>query len=342
MKKPNIIIVMTDQQRADLRKSCGCNLDTMPFLDEWAKGGIDFSNAYTPNPICLAARTSMFTGRYSHSHQVRTNQNVEDILYTKDLLDILKENGYLTALCGKNHTYLEESEFDFCAGTGHLSNKITEETSEEYKEFAKFLDATGFVAGDEPAPCGVEVQHPYQNVTSALEFIDSVPSDTPFFTWVSFAEPHNPYQVPYPYYDMFPVDELPECVSAKEAKFADKGCRFDRMRDIWEHVYGPDVEERILRSRSNYYGMLRLIDDQFKRLVDGLRQRNIEDDTIVIYLSDHGDFVGEYGLMRKGGDLAELLIHIPMIWKGPGIIPTGKDTEHFVSLIDILPQTNLN
>lgn len=100
-KRPNIIIVMTDQQRADLRKSCGYELDTMPFLDEWAQGGVDFECAYTPNPTCMPARVSMYTGRYSESHHVRTNHNMKDALYTRDLLDVLKENGYVTALCGK-------------------------------------------------------------------------------------------------------------------------------------------------------------------------------------------------------------------------------------------------
>ena len=93
--KPNIIIVMTDQQRADLRKACGYELDTMPFLDSWAEGGVDFTKAYTPNPTCMPARVSMFTGRYSQCHHVRTNHNSVDALYTKDLLDVLKENGFL-------------------------------------------------------------------------------------------------------------------------------------------------------------------------------------------------------------------------------------------------------
>ncbi len=73
----------------------------MPFLDEWAKGGVDFENAYTPNPTCMPARVSMMTGRYSECHQVRTNHNLQDALYTEDLLDVLKKNGYVTALCGK-------------------------------------------------------------------------------------------------------------------------------------------------------------------------------------------------------------------------------------------------
>ncbi|HBG76146.1 MAG TPA: sulfatase, partial [Clostridiales bacterium] len=76
---------------------------------------------------------------------------------------------------------------------------------------------------------------------------------------------------------------------------ADKGHRFIWLRSIWEKILGPDIDNRILRVRSNYHGMLRLIDDQFKRLIHGLDERNLVKNTIILFVSDHGDFVGEYG-----------------------------------------------
>lgn len=335
-KRPNIIIVMTDQQRADLRKSCGYELDTMPFLDEWAGGGVDFEQAYTPNPTCMPARVSMMTGRYSECHQVRTNHNLQDALYTEDLLEILKRHGYRTALCGKNHSHHESEDFDFHENTGHLGNEGETNTTPEEIAFADFLNSTNHMEMHVPAPGGVKVQHPYRNVSSALKFIDSVEEGQPFFAWVSFAEPHNPYQVPEPYFDMFPPDKLPP-THGTFLDLPEKGPRFQWIRGIWEKVLGEDIEERILRARSNYHGMLRLIDDQVKRLVEGLRERDLEKDTIVIYVSDHGDFVGEYGLIRKGPDLPDVLTHIPMIFKGPGIVPQGRRGACFVNLIDILP-----
>ncbi len=333
--KPNLIIVMTDQQRADLRKACGYELDTMPFLDEWGCGGVDFEKAYTPNPTCLPARVSMFTGRYSQSHQARTNHNEKDALYTKDLLDILKENGYRTALCGKNHSHHPMEDFDFWETSGHLGYEGERNTTPEEFAFADFLKATKHMETHTPSPGGVEVQHPYRNVSSAFKFIDSV-KDQPFFAWVSFAEPHNPYQVPEPYFDLFPPEILPPVHSGKEI-LPEKGEKFVWTRGIWEQVLGEQIEDRILRARSNYHGMLRLIDDQFKRLILGLRERNLEENTIVIFLSDHGDFVGEYGLIRKGPDLPDILSHIPMVWRGPGIAAQGRTSSGFVNLVDVLP-----
>ncbi len=335
-KKPNFLIVMTDQQRADLRRGAGYSLDTMPFLDSWAENGVDIARAYTANPTCMPARVSMFTGRYAACHRVRTNHNMADALYTKDLLDIFKENGYITALCGKNHSHRPASDFDFHQMSGHLGYEGEVNKTPEQKAFADFLCATKHMESHTPSPGGVEVQHPYRNVESALEFIDSLEGDRPFFAWVSFAEPHNPYQVPEGYFDLFKPEELPP-TAGSTADLAEKGPRFAWLRQVWEEVLGPEIEPRILRARSNYHGMLRLIDDQFRRLIEGLRDRGLEEDTIVIFLSDHGDFSGEYGLIRKGPDLPELLTRIPMLWRGPGIAAQGRRTEGFASIVDILP-----
>ena len=336
MNKPNIIIVMTDQQRQDLRKSRGYALDTMPFLDSWAAQGVDFGCAYTPNPTCMPARVSMFTGRYASCHQVRTNHNMRDARYTQDLLDVLKAQGYRTALCGKNHSHREPEAFDFHETCGHLGYEGETNPTEQMKEFADFLCGTRHMESHVPSPHGVEVQHPYRNVSSALRFMDETPRDQPFFAWVSFAEPHNPYQVPEPYFDMFPPESLPPVTAGTDC-LADKGHRWPWLRDVWEKVLGEDIENRILRARSNYHGMLRLIDDQFRRLIEGLEERGLRENTLVIFLSDHGDYVGEYGLIRKGADLPEILCRIPMAMQGPGVKPQGLRSDVCVSLVDLLP-----
>ena len=332
--QPNIIIIMSDQQRADLRAANGYELDTMPFLDSWAKGGVDFECAYTPNPTCMAARVSMFTGRYAESHNVRTNHNKSDALFTKDLLDILKEQGYKTAICGKNHSHHDNIAFDFSRCNGHMGSEEAETPDEA--QFSKFLAEMKHQISDDPAPDDITVQYPYRNVSHALEFIDSVNNKNPFFVWLSFAEPHNPYQVPKPYFDMFPSDKLPP-ISTANIDLSLKGHKFQFMRNMWEKLMGKDTDYRIQRARSNYLGLLRLIDDQVKRITKGLEERGIADNTIVIYLSDHGDFMGEYGLIRKGPDLPDILTRIPMIWHGPGIKAQDKMSKYCVNTVDILP-----
>ena len=334
--KPNIVIVMTDQQRADLRAGCGYALDTMPFLDRWAAEGVDMRLAYTPNPCCVPARVSMLTGRYPSCHNVRTNHNIRDVMCGEDLLDVLKRAGYQTALCGKNHSHRRVTDFDFAERSGHLGNAGEINDTPERIAFAEFLNQTHHMETYVPSPGGVEVQHPYRNVDSAFKFLDSRDKASPFFLWLSFAEPHNPYQVPEPYFDLFPPEVLPPLhTGAKD--LAAKGEDFEWERRAWEQVLGEKIETRILRTRSNYHGMLRLIDDQFRRFIEGLETRGLRENTVVVFLSDHGDFVGEYGLLRKGVGLPEVLTRITMAWQGPGFLKNSVNCRSCVSLVDILP-----
>lgn len=335
--RPNIVIVMTDQQRHDLRTAAGYALDTMPFLDRWFADGVDFERAYTPNPTCMPARVSLFTGRYASAHQVRTNHNGYDVRYTADLLDILTQAGYTTALIGKNHTHRSPQDFDYCQPNGHLGSEGDHPLSASEQEHDAFLKSLKFIDAPGPAPGSVETQLPYRNVTGALSFIDgAIEEGKPFFTWVSMAEPHNPYQVCEPYYSMFRPEDLP-LLQTDKSDLSTMGERFVWIREIWQRVLGEGIDTRIDENRAAYHGMLRLIDDQFKRLIEGLEDRGVLEETIVIFLSDHGDFVGEYGLVRKGADLPDVLTHIPMGWRGPTIAAQGRVGEPFVSIVDILP-----
>ena len=335
--KPNIVIVMVDQMRSDLRKAKGYPLDTMPFLDSLQASGIDFDRAYSPNPTCMPARVSMFTGRVPSCHNVRTNHNAEDAVYTKDMVDVLKENGYRVGLAGKNHSHLSASDFDFWEETSHVGAEPSCPSHGDEQKLDSFLKTLEFCDSLEPSPFTVKEQLPYRNVSSFFRFMDSsIEEGKPFFCWVSMAEPHNPYQVPHPYFDMFPPESLPP-LRTSASDIEGKDPKFAFARKSWERVYGDDLEKRYLRDRSNYLGMLRLIDDQLRRLVDGIRERGLLDDTFIIFMSDHGEFVGDYGIIRKGVGVAELLAHIPLVMFGHGVKERGVDEKDFVNIIDIFP-----
>lgn len=333
--KPNIVIIMADQLRADLRASCGYPIDTMPFLDEWSQGGVDFCRAYTANPSCMPARVSMFTGRYCQSHMVRTNHNVNDVRYTRDLLDVLKAQGYATALCGKNHSHRRPEDFDFANCCMHGGYPRNANRTPEEQAVADFLTGLKSKAADVPAPGTVKEQCPYRIVDDTLRFVDELPPEQPFFVWASFPEPHPPYQVPAEYFNLFPPRCLPPHSGPEHIPA--KGLRYQWAYDIWGRVMGDEMEQRVLRARSNYLGMMRLIDDQLKRLIEGFEARGLTENTVFLFLADHGDFAGEYGLTRKGPDLSEALTRIPMIWRGPGIRALGQEVSSCVNIVDILP-----
>jgi arylsulfatase A-like enzyme len=172
-------------------------------------------------------------------------------------------------------------------------------------------------------------------VSDAQRWVRSLGPDQPFFVWLTFAEPHNPYQVPEPYFSMFPQETIPPAAAGTEA-LKEKGFKWEWVYRLGKHVY-PNYDELVPRARANYLGMLRLIDDQVRRFVGFLDAEGLRDDTLVIFLADHGDFVGEYGLVRKGPEMPELLMRIPLLFHGPGIVANEEPHPAFVSICDVMP-----
>lgn len=330
--RPNIVIIMTDQQRADLCGREGFPLAVTPFADSLASRNIWFDKAYTVAPASSPARCSMFTGRYPTATHVRTNHNIRDIYYTKDMLDILKEKGYKTALVGKNHSHIKPSDLDYHDEYFHWGK--SEKDTQEDKDFATFLNREARGQYLEATPFPSEAQNPVKIVNKALAWAQQQ-RDSSFFMWVSMPEPHNPYQVSEPYFSMFSPDKLPP-VRTSRRDLAKKGDKYRILAEL-EDASCPDLQRDLPRLRGNYLGMLRLIDDEIKRLIEGFKASGLYDNTVFVILADHGDYCGEYGLIRKGAGVAECLTRIPMIWAGYGIQPqTGPMAAH-VSIADIFP-----
>ncbi len=332
--RPNIVLIMTDQQRADFSRAEGFALDTTPFIDRLATMGVRFERAYTPMPVCGPARCSMLTGRFPRATHVRENGGLRHAFYNADLISLLRDAGYRVHLCGKNHSHRTRADFDFWSEYGHVGGGRRDRRTAAQAEFDAWLQALDHGVALEPTPFPLSCQLPFRIVDDALECLEEQ-RDTPFFLWLSFPEPHNPYQVPDPYFHLFPEAEIPERRAGPEAAEW-KGPKWRWMRRLWESKR-PGYDAAWPRYRANYCGMLRLIDDQIERFVDGLRSAGRSEDTLLIFVSDHGDYAGDYGLQRKGIGLPECLVRIPMVWCGPGITPQAPVADAFVSLVDVLP-----
>ncbi|MEN0054939.1 MAG: sulfatase-like hydrolase/transferase [Mucilaginibacter sp.] len=333
--KPNIVLIIADQLRADACKREGFALDTTPFLDSLAERSTWFNRSYCAAPACVPSRTSMMTGRFPSATRVRSNWNIQDVNYKADLVDVVKANGYTTALIGKNHTYLNRSHFDHWVEYNHLAEMG--QVSAEVKKVNDYLESTNFYFDPKPAPIPASMQQPSRIVDDSVKWIGDVSQNNgkPFFLYMSIPEPHNPYQVSEPYYSMFPPHKLPPLQAGGDS-LAKKSKKWHVQKQLMEMGY-PNYEKNIPRIRSNYYGMLRLIDDQLKRFVGFLEEQKLADNTVIIFVADHGDFVGEYGMIKKGVEAPDCLARIPMIWHGPKI--TGKKEAHtaHVSNVDIMP-----
>lgn len=334
-KLPNIVLIISDQFRADACKREGFSLNTTPFLDSLAETGTWFNKAYCASPACVPSRTSMITGRFPSATRVRSNMNLKDAVYQTDLFEVLRSKGYRTALIGKNHTYLKPEMLDYWKEYSHLG--VTKPENDHERAFNKYLESTDFFMNKTPAPFPAGMQQSARIVDDAEKWVrtEQRTEPKPFFLYMSFPEPHNPYQVSEPYYSMFSPASLPRVLVGKEA-LPVKGNKWVLQKEMMEMGY-PDLDKNIPRIRSNYYGMMRLIDDQVRRFVDYLRENKLYENTIFIFVADHGDFTGEYGLIKKGVEVPECLTRIPMIWHGPGIIENKKASSAHVSNVDIMP-----
>jgi arylsulfatase A-like enzyme len=276
----------------------------------------------------------MLTGRWPEAHRVRMNLDAHDAFYSQDVYDVAKASGYRTGLAGKNHTYRKAGQLDFWREYSHVSGYRGDNADPRYAAFDQWMKKLG--AGSlslEPTPFPPEVQYPYRIVSDAIEFIDGS-GDRPFLLQVGFPEPHTPQQVPEPYWDMFPPESVPPRAAGPEA-LAKLGFQARWLYEFEKRAEAPD-EAHWRRYVSNYLGQLRMIDDQLARLIDHLGRRGLTDNTVIVYMADHGDYVMEYGLGRKGVGMPEALIRIPMVFAGAGIKPGAFDGV-FTSNADFMP-----
>ena len=331
--RPNIVLIMTDQQRAGLTRGSGFPLDTMPTLDRLATNGVGFDRAYATAPVCCPSRVSMLTSRWPHAHRVRENGGLKHATYAKDIVDVFRPQGYRVGLAGKNHSHIQPQHLDFCRQYSHAGGWMPPDAPRQYAEFEKWLGSLHFHISLEPAPFPAEVQHPHRIVSDAAEFIEGA-GQNPFLLWVSFPEPHPPYQVSRPYFDLFPPESVPERAAAPET-LVRRNYKWRWMREAMDAAY-PGYDAQWRRYRSVYLGALRMIDDQIARLVRLLEQRRLAENTIVVFVADHGDYFAEYGLWRKGVGMPETLIRIPMVWSGWNIAPSRGNPAH-VSIADVMP-----
>lgn len=332
-KRPNIIVLMADQWRAGLTKGSGYALDTAPTFDAMAARGLSFERAYCTTPLCVPSRISLITGRWPEAHRVRMNLDAKDAYYEKDLFQVAKESGYRTGLAGKNHTYLKAGDVDFWQAYMHEGGYKAPNAPKEYAEFERWIDSLHFNVSLEPSPYGVEAQLPYRIVSSAIEFLDTN-GDKPFLLQVSFPEPHDPEQVPVPYWNMFPPESVPERCGNGET-YRQLGDRAKWLHRLQEDHFPSEKHWR--RYVSNYLGALRMIDDQVKRLLDHMQAKGLLENTVIVYTADHGDYVMDYGLARKGVGLPDCLARIPMVWSGYGVHPSNAGKTAHVSNADVMP-----
>jgi arylsulfatase len=336
MSKPNVILIMTDQQKRDSLSVYGNPVCQTPNLERLASEGTIFDYAFTPYPVCTPSRVMTFTGRYSHVTRSRSN-TVPMQPDQEHLIKLLQANGYTTALSGKNHCFGAEDldRFDYVWECGHGGPADPpDETAAQAKQFIRDSKINPRCWGTATNPNPPESLGTALTVTHAIDFLDSRPLDQPFFLWCSIADPHTPLQTSEPYASMYdptdvPIpDQLEDEMSSKPV-----AQQLDHKALCGETVSEADIR----RVTAMYYGMNTYIDTEVGRLLDRVETLGLTEDTLIIYVSDHGEYLGEHRMIRKSKAVYDCLTRIPLIVRWPGQIPTNARRDEFVEIVDLMP-----
>jgi arylsulfatase A-like enzyme len=346
--RPNILILMTDQQKATASHLYGNAFCVTPNMERLANEGVLYQHAFTPHPLCVPARISFWTGQYPHNHGGRRNETLmpADALHAARLW---KEAGYHLGLIGKNHCFAQPHDlalFDtWCeishgglppnsATRGmewfrplegiHAAHELRRAMTPQNPRFAYAASdfsledySTGLIAGQ------------------TVRFLEQHRRE-PFALWVSFPDPHEPWVAPERYAALFPPEKI-DLPPWRADEFSD-GRSPERNRVLYQMLgVTNDAIEDVYGLMAVYYGMVRFIDDALGQILDAVAGLGLRDNTIVAFCSDHGDFMGEHAMQCKGGVFYDCLTRVPLIVAWPGQIPAGRRDASMVSLIDVAP-----
>lgn len=357
MPKPNILFLMTDQQRFDHLGITNPAVQT-PHLDALAKTSVFFTRAYSTNPVCVPARAAMFTGRYPSQTGVPDNATCLPG-HERTYLSYLREAGYHTAVIGKQHFngsavdrgYAYEDIIDSHSPAAALDPRSLAGTRHD-NSYQRFLYENGFRRKEELVEPVDDVLNrwkvePRFHVdhyvgTQAVAWLRAKrPPDRPWHLCVSFPGPHGPVDgVGLPQEDLYdpgtidlPKTDL-ETLKGKPAYYRHRKTRGGRPIDR------PFTEEQIRAVRRAWYANVSLIDEQIGNLLQALENTGQYDQTMVVFATDHGDFSCDLNMVDKGPWLLDVLLHIPLVIKPPVRDFEGKSETSLVSSID-LPGTFL-
>ena len=342
-ERPHILMIMDDQHRADCLGVDGNRSIHTPNLDRLAREGAYFRCAYSSTPTCTPARAALLTGLSPWNHGMLGYGRIAP-QYQYQKPQALRDAGYQTLAIGKNHFTPQRNSHGYHQIVLDESGRVENpEFRSDYRAWfwsqAPGLnpDATGIGFNDFRARAYAlpEELHPTRwTADTAINFIRNYDGKRPFFTKVSFARPHSPYDPPERFLRMYRDARLPEAqVGSWAARYA---ARSDDSNNIWHGDMGP---AQVRHSRQGYYGSVSFLDEQIGRIVEALEKRGWLEQTLILFFSDHGDMTGDHHLWRKSYAY-EASARIPMLMRWPkGLIAAerGQSIAAPVEIRDILP-----
>ncbi|MCL2832062.1 MAG: sulfatase-like hydrolase/transferase [Treponema sp.] len=346
-EKPNILLIHADQHRFDCIGACGNQQVKTPNIDSLITDGVLYKNSFCPYPVCTPSRYSLITGLYPHQHMGW--RNVSTITETIDTFPrILKKAGYKTAATGKMHftpTYLdvgfEEMYLAEQLGMGRYDDDYHRYLKEEglidkidlwdqealFKKTApqEYRDTLGAMVSD--------LDEEHHSTTwigqKALEIIDKWGKEGNMLM-TGFIKPHRPFDPPEPWTRMYNPDDmeflpgwtpehLPQDIARHDGNFSYKHVSETQMKQVMAY----------------YYASISQIDFQVGKMISLLKQKGLYHNTLIIYTSDHGEYLGFHHILGKGNNLYDPLAKVPLIIKYPGLYRKGETDNSLCNNPDV-------
>jgi len=349
-RRCNVLILHADQHRWDCLGAYGNREIRTPNIDALAADGTAYRNSFCCYPVCTPSRYSLLTGLYVHQHLGWTNHStLPSGLPT--FPRALKSAGYRTDAVGKMHftpTYLdvgfERMRLAEQHGPGRwdddyhrdlrdlgLVDRIDQmDQVQEFRDAAPpgYWESFGAVTSDLP-----EAHHSTTWIGDrAAEALGQWNDDRPSLLMAGFVKPHHPFDPPRAWADMYEPDELTllpgwtEAIGPQDRAMKQGFFRYDRL-----------TEAGARRALAMYYATISQIDHQVGRLIDLLKHKGLYDNTLIVYTSDHGDYMGFHHTLLKGGYMYDPLVKVPLIVKPAGGTGPGTVSDALVSNVDVAP-----
>lgn len=335
--RPNILFFCTDQQRFDTIGALGNPYVQTPTIDGLVSRGTAFTHAYCQSPICTPSRASFMTGLYpARLHNTRNGNESFPPTAPPLISKLLADAGYDCGNIGKFHLTSSGKRTEPRLDDGYSYWQFSHAPRDDWEEGHHYAEWVREKGGDlnkmreseERVPA--EFHQTTWSIEKAIEFT-SMERDKPWFLTVNPYDPHPPFIPPKAYADRFPPEAMP-------------GPHFEESDlETQEKLKGIDFQDEIRRpeehdakgAQARYYAMIALIDDQLARLLEHLDATGQRENTIIIFTSDHGETLGDHGLMYKGCRFYEGLIRVPLILSWPGHFQENLEAPGLVELLDL-------
>ena len=349
-KRPNVLVIHVDQHRFDSLGVCGNTDVKTPNIDRLAADGVRYENSFCSYPVCTPSRYSLISGKYVHEHGGFNNRCT--ILPDCDTFPrILGAAGYKTKAVGKMHytpTYLdvgfEEMQLSEQDGPGRwdddyhrylrdhglVDRNDLEDQRKEYREKApaEYWETAGALVSNLP-----EKHHSTTWIGDrAVETLEEWDDASPGLLMAGFIKPHHPFDPPAPWHEMYDPSALSILPGWTEEN-VERDYRYSRGYFDTQKLTLPVLR----RAMAYYYATISQIDHHVGRMIDTLKKKNLYDNTMIVFTSDHGEFLGFHHMLLKGNYMYDPLARVPLIVKYPNSAGAGEVSASLVNTVDVAP-----